>query len=67
MHGDAYVFGRVGGPDEAGGETVLTVHGVLHLTGRAETYGLLRCAKLASYNGAKIKRRIETIMEAEPA
>jgi hypothetical protein len=65
VYGDAYIFGRIGGPEEAGDDTVLTVHGVLHLTGRAETWGLLRSAKLASYNGAKINGSIQTIAAAE--
>lgn len=61
VHGDAWVFGRVGRAGAPEGEHSLTVHGTLHLTGRAETHAVLRAQKFAHYGVPRVSGRTETI------
>ena len=61
VHGDAYVFGTLG---EVGDQqTCITVMGTLYLTSNAVAHGNMRYRKLATYDGAQIHGRLETITE----
>ncbi len=64
VYGDVFVFGQVGGTDSEAVNTVLTVHGTLHLTGRALAYGRLKFVRIATYDGAQMNAALETIKEA---
>lgn len=66
VHGDVFVFGQVGGTENEASNTILTVHGTLHLTGRALAYGKLRFVRIATYDGAQMHAALETIKEAVP-
>lgn len=61
VHGDAYLFGCFGSAGEGSPETQVTVYGVMHLTSKSETNGHLRCEQLATYDGAKINGKVETL------
>lgn len=63
VHGDVYLFGSFGSAGEGEGavETEVTVYGVMHLTSKSEANGHLRCEQLATYDGAKINGKVETL------
>lgn len=65
-NGDAYVFGRLGGGETTGVETVITVNGTLHLTSSCIVHGKIRYAKLAMYEGAQIRGSIESLGQGDP-
>lgn len=59
VDGDAYVFGVIG---EANAEpTNLTVTGELHLTSTSEIHGHARFGKLATYEGAKLHAKFDSL------
>lgn len=65
VHGDAYIFGTLGEPGES--VTQITVTGTLYLTSLAVAYGKMRYGKLSTYDGARIKGTLETILERDRA
>lgn len=60
VHGDVYLFGRLGA---TGDSSELTVHGVLHLASKCEANGRIRYRKLAPYEGSKLNAQLETIRD----
>lgn len=59
VYGDVYVFGTVGA--DADESTSITVMGTMHLTSSAVVYGSMKCLKFATYDGAQIHGKIETL------
>lgn len=57
-HGDAWVFGEVGQP---GDETLLRVHGQLHLCQGSIVHARIQANDFIPYSGAQISGVIETL------
>lgn len=62
VKGQVFVFGQVG-ENEGDRETVLTCDGPLHLTATAVVFGEVRYRHLATYSGARVTCRMDTLSE----
>ncbi|WP_291517422.1 polymer-forming cytoskeletal protein [Acidovorax sp.] len=61
VHGDAFLFGKLGDATSPHGGVNLEVHGAVHVATTAETFGQIACQSLATYKGCQLNSAIRTI------